>query len=109
MRNFFIELDRNRGLDPGCLKERLRCADSQIVVALRDRGLVAAKLNTLSRVCFVDSHLIVERNWSDERVEFVETVLPSAKDFQRKIDFRRSEDSHIVMSSVVETSRVASQ
>jgi hypothetical protein len=39
----------------------------------------------------------------------VKTVLTSTQNFQRKIDFRGCEDLHIVMSSVVETSRVASQ
>ena len=105
MRNFFVELDGNRRLDFSCLKERLCRADSQVVVSLRDRWIVAAKLDSVPT--FIDSELIIERNWGDERVELVEAVVPPAKDFQRQIDLRRSENLHIVMSSLREKSRSA--
>jgi hypothetical protein len=36
----------------------------------------------------------------------VEAIVPPAKDFQRQIDLRRSENLHIVMSSVVEESLI---
>jgi hypothetical protein len=48
MWDFLLELDGNRRLDFSCLKERLRRADGQIVVTLRDRWIVAAKLDSVS-------------------------------------------------------------
>ena len=100
MRNFLFELDRNRRVDLSCFKERLRCADDQIVIALRDCQIVAAKLDSLFR-SFIDSDRVVERNRHDERVELVETIVPSAENFQRKIDLRGSEDLHSSLQFVL--------
>src|SRR2546423_270341 len=55
----------------------------------------------LSQASFIDSDLVVERNRRDERIEVVETIVPPAENFQRKIDLRRSEGLHSSLQFVL--------
>src|SRR6266498_4366047 len=101
MRNLLFELYRNCGLDVCRGKESFRRANSEIVVSLWHRWVIAAKLDSLLGIALVDPNLVVKRNRCDKRLDFVKAIAAAAQNFQVKIDLRRCENLHRHNFSVI--------
>src|SRR5438309_1016634 len=86
------EFDHHPAANFCSLKKSLRGAHDQIFVAARDRWVVTREIDPPRLP--VDVDLIVERNWSDQRLNFMKAVAATAEDLQREIDLCWSENLH---------------
>ena len=84
---------RNRGSKTAGLAEELRGAHDEIVIVDGQRGVVAHKLQprflTMRKV-----ERIEDRQWAEQALEVVKTVVPPPQYAQRQIDLGRSEELH---------------
>ena len=96
MRNLFFERDRDAAPDTRPLPKKFRRAHDQVVVADRQRRIIAGKFNLIVVPCPFDREPVGERNRRHERFNFVKPVSTALFDLERKIDLRGRRKLHIL-------------
>jgi len=84
---------RSRGFDAAGLAEEPGGPDYKVVIAHRQRGVVAGELQ-FSCVAMRQVERVENRQWADEAFDFMKTVVSSPQDAERKVDLGRSEKLH---------------
>ena len=82
MWDLFFEFDQDSTLDFRFFEKRSRPAHCEIVIALRDRWIIAPKFDPVFAAAPLDLDFVVKRNRRNERFNLMKLVAARAQNFQ---------------------------